>query len=552
MKKTISALVFAVAVLSSCSDNISPIEALNEKLKEEEQYVFSEGQTVLGKTIDIPYTIDNLKKALDLLPPETKAAINEEDFAPTHYYVRFHPINIPELDILINISPRIILSETPLDREVVMGGTYYHDPSLPEDMPTYQYSTLSIERWNEIADTLSVEHEILLEAYMPDYYDEGDGTKANQGDYMNPAMEALMRKAYEMTGHEYESSAPTKGASWNPSGYIRAYDNFAGYVPIQNVRVRATHLLNVKEALTDAQGHFLIGTFKNPVSLKVIWESDAWDIRHGNIGQATYDGPNNTNVPWNLDISSNLTSSIHYAAIHRAANRNIYGYNRGLSRPIYSRKIKIAYMEDGINGGATGGEFNTVPVGGTLPDIRIAGIDYNGTREPSRVFSSCCHEMGHAAHYKNGNYSDSSNQIRESWAIFTQYLLTIQEYTELGCVSSLFEYYSSGQLVFDNVYNFQIRTNDPHFMTYTPIFVDMYDDINQRESHNYDPYSSDEISGMPPSMIEDFAYESDSIYELESNLLSYASAYPYNPYNVTYITVIDLLSSYESSMYVEF
>lgn len=379
---------------------------------------------------------------------------------------------------------------------------------------------------------------------MPDYYDEEEGTKACREDLLSPEMEELMRKAYEITGQEYESPGATKGASWNPSGYIRAYDNFAGYVPIQNVRVRATHLLNVKEDLTDAQGYFFIGSFKNAVSLKVIWESEEWDIRHGNVGQATYDGPNNTNVPWNLYIASTQTHSVHYAAIHRAANRNVHGNNRGLSRPEYSRKIKISYMENGINGGNTGGEFNPVPVGGTLPDIRIAGIDNEGTRVPSRVFSSCCHEMGHAAQYTNNNGFQCSDPIKESWGIFVQYILTIQEYTELNCVSSLFQYNPPGVLVVDNVYNFQATSTDAHFMTYTPMFVDLYDDYNQKTYHNFDWYPNDEISGMSPVMIEQFAYGAGSVSGLESLLQDYVDDHPNNPYNLTYTTISDLLMPY--------
>lgn len=151
MKRIRTTIAIVLVFLTACNDK-DYLEVKNDASDSSVEYVFREGQTILGDTIEIPYTIENLKKALDLLPSKTKTAISEEDFAPTHYYVRFHPKDIPELDLLINISPRIILSETPLDREVVMGGTYYHDPSLPEDMPTYQYSTLSVERWNELVD----------------------------------------------------------------------------------------------------------------------------------------------------------------------------------------------------------------------------------------------------------------------------------------------------------------------------------------------------------------------------------------------------------------
>ena len=228
-----TAVVAIIAV--SCEDRIDLLDSIPPVVTKTEVYQFAEAQTELGNTIEIPYTIDNLKKALETLPPETKAAIKEEDFAPTHYYVRFAPKDMAELDLLINLSPRVIWSEVPLDREVITGGIYYHDPSLPEDRPTYQYSTVSISRWPAL-DTLSVEHEILLEAFMPDYEDVPDTKTSSSENILSPELESLLRKAYEMAGQEYESVGMTKGSTWYPSGYIKAYDNFAGIVPISKVR----------------------------------------------------------------------------------------------------------------------------------------------------------------------------------------------------------------------------------------------------------------------------------------------------------------------------
>ena len=128
-----------------------------------------EGQTVLGDVIDIPYSIDNLLVAYENLPIETKSQINLSYIQPTHYYIRFYPKSIAELDILRNIKPYVFLSETPLDRKIEFGGTSYHDPSIPEDLPTYQYTVVPVQRWIELEKTVPVESEILIKAYMPDY-----------------------------------------------------------------------------------------------------------------------------------------------------------------------------------------------------------------------------------------------------------------------------------------------------------------------------------------------------------------------------------------------
>lgn len=533
-----TAVVAIIAV--SCEDRIDLLDSIPPVVTKTEVYQFAEAQTELGNTIEIPYTIDNLKKALETLPPETKAAIKEEDFAPTHYYVRFAPKDMAELDLLINLSPRVIWSEVPLDREVITGGIYYHDPSLPEDRPTYQYSTVSISRWPAL-DTLSVEHEILLEAFMPDYEDVPDTKTSSSENILSPELESLLRKAYEMAGQEYESVGMTKGSTWYPSGYIKAYDNFAGIVPISKVRVRGTHLLKVEETLTTSSGYFKLVGFKNPVSLKVIWESDDWDIRYGLVGQATYDGPTLEGAMWNLTIQSYESGSCHMAAMHRAAHRMYYGYIYNMSRPSYSRKLKMSYMESTLNNGTTVGLFNPVGVMGSLPDIQVAGYDNVGIRDITLVFSTTCHELGHATHYTNGNlYGSTDDSVRESWARFVQYLLTIREYTDRNCVSLLFHYNNNGMMIPDDCYNFQVPNGSTE---YTPAFIDLYDNYNQFAYYNYNA-PVDVIAGFPPVNIQNVVFASTSLADAEYELRAYVDNHPNNSYNMTYDTIHDIIGLY--------
>lgn len=546
MNTRFTLILLSACFTISCGKKLDLIDYIPYPQQTECSFQFEEASTVLGDTIEIPYSIENLTKALEYLPPETKATIREEDYAPTHYYVRFAPKNIEELDILINLTPRIFLSEVPLDREIVTGGVYYHDPEIPEDRPTYQYSTISIERWEEL-DTLSVAHEVLIRAYMPDYDDfNSTETKAGNTFVIRPEIEALLREAYRMTGYKYECEPVTKGATWYPSGYIKAYDDKAGIVPIAKVRVRGTHFLKVKEALTNGSGYFHLDSFNSSVTLKVIWESDDWDIRHGIVGQATYDGPTLNQTMWNLTIPSDQTWSVHHATMHRAAHRMYYGNIKNLHRVSLSRKLKMAYMANGINNGTQGGLFNHNNVGGTLPDIQIAGIDASSTRPASIVLSSTFHELGHASHYTNEqtSYIHSTDQLLESWAKFVQYILTIQEYTELNCVSSLFTYDINNRMIPDNKFNFQILFIDDHFMVYTPLFIDLYDDYNQWDYFNRDPYPNDVVSGMLPTLLEDIVYNSVNFYWVADHLRTYADDNPNNLYNLNQSTITEILQPY--------
>ena len=87
-------ILFGVIVVSGCAESLEGVKDDNPKLPEvlsSYDYQFHEGQTVLGDTIEIPYSIDNLRKAFAAIPPETKSGFSEDDLQPTHYYVRFSP-----------------------------------------------------------------------------------------------------------------------------------------------------------------------------------------------------------------------------------------------------------------------------------------------------------------------------------------------------------------------------------------------------------------------------------------------------------------------------
>lgn len=493
-------------------ENLEPIHKLPDY-----EYNFSEGQTVLGEQIDIPYSIENLRRAFASIPAETKVGYTENDILPTHYYVKFSPKDEEQLDILINI-PGLLLSEIPLDREILVGGISYHDPELPLSQPTYQYSTLEIPFWKSIVDTLSVNCEVLIEAYMPDYIQE---TKSSYHYAILPdaLYDALLKEAYYITGTEYEVIPVTKGASWKPTGRIRAYDNIVnGYVPIQDVVIRGTHLLKVTETTTDSDGYFTLPSFKNPVNLKVVWEGDRWDVRDGNLGQAVYDGPKLSSGAWNLDIPSSSTESRNISAVFRAARRVYTGYNYGLSKPANSRREKIAYIHKEISG--KNGDYNRQAGMGIWSDIRIAGKNSSGWRLPSEIFSTTCHELGHAAHYTNAksSYTNSELRVLESWARFHQYLCTIKEYTDLSVLSNLWSFNYAGVMIPDNKYNFQyFDASNDHYQTYTSLFIDIYDSYNQ---HDYSSsYINDVVSGFPVSSLEGVVYSKTSFTAIKQHFL---------------------------------
>lgn len=61
----------------------------------------------------------------------------------TDYYVRFLPNDWSEYDVLKK-DTILKLYDIPLDYEVETTGWTYHDPSIPADKPTWQYTVVPV------------------------------------------------------------------------------------------------------------------------------------------------------------------------------------------------------------------------------------------------------------------------------------------------------------------------------------------------------------------------------------------------------------------------
>lgn len=505
----------------------------------------TDGMTVLGHRLENPYSVENMRKALEKLSPKTRAGITDMDIQPTHYYVKFHPRSSEELDLLVQDST-IIWYDIPLDYEIEEYGSYYRDPTIPDSLPTYQYASIEVAKWPNIKK-IGVDYEILSDLFIPDEdkdEEDEDGVMTRSGIKWSEALaEALVEESLRLTGNDsedYESGPQTRGRSkWRPAGRITAYDNIVGgAIPLNYVRVRARRWFTTHIGYTNANGYYSCnGRFKRPANYSIAWETSRWDIRDGNIVQAYYNGPKKTGN-WDLYISAN--KSIRYATIHRALYRFYFGNTNGLKRPTNSRKEKIAYLHKKGNG--INGDYNRQWGMGIWSDIRIYGQDNNGWREMSEIYSTASHELGHAAHYTNNRstYGKCKTNLLESWARCVQYILTNQEYKELGVFSKV------PKTPDYNVYNIQAWYKG--YSDYTPLFIDLIDDFNQRVENGSSVYPDDVIHDMPVSVVQDIVFRSKTFADVKRLLLDYAAKNKYAEqlYNLTPETINRLFSVYEN------
>lgn len=262
------ALVF-MSLMFSCKkeENIVNDQIIPQQEVEsiETQYE-SKGMTLLGEQLENPYSVENMKIALEELKNESGLKSGNDsleliDFEvkTTHLYVRFLPKDSLELQQLEKDS--LILFDYPLDYEIKEGGEYYHDPSIPENQITWQYTTVKAD----YQFTSGVVYEILEECFIMDVEEEKTQLKSSQ---MN-AWALLENRAMKMTDNlteEEKQQVQLKGwfSGWfpseeRPSGYIRVYDTeLKKYVGVKGVNIRVHRIVKISYGTTNADGYYKI------------------------------------------------------------------------------------------------------------------------------------------------------------------------------------------------------------------------------------------------------------------------------------------------------
>lgn len=116
--------------------------ALSVKSSQEEYSTSYDGKIVLGKKMPNPYALANMQMAYDSLMKTVSPT--PVKLSPTELYVRFLPKDSTDLRILWE-DDALVLFDYPLDYEIATEGSYYHDPDIPEDMPTWLYTAVPVD-----------------------------------------------------------------------------------------------------------------------------------------------------------------------------------------------------------------------------------------------------------------------------------------------------------------------------------------------------------------------------------------------------------------------
>ena len=147
-------------------------------------------------------------------------------------------------------SLELELFDYPLDYDIVVEGNYYHDPSIPDDQITWQYTCV---RPNfEFPD---IDFEVLERCFIPE--ENGEPTKAGSCSFELECA-AISRAGLPA---KYQPQARTKafGLGVKPSGTIMVYNDNTGISEsLKGAKIRCHYLVNISSSYTDINGHYAI------------------------------------------------------------------------------------------------------------------------------------------------------------------------------------------------------------------------------------------------------------------------------------------------------
>ena len=152
-------LILVNILFISCDQEF---EEIDKNQKDNSMSLRKSNENILGKKLENPYSVKNMKIAFENLKKNGLANGTKDNIKATHLYVKFKPINEDELD-LIKKDSSLHLYEHPLDYELNDDFENYYDPLAPIDQPTYQYCSVKVGY-----SFPSVDYEILENLFIPE------------------------------------------------------------------------------------------------------------------------------------------------------------------------------------------------------------------------------------------------------------------------------------------------------------------------------------------------------------------------------------------------
>lgn len=224
----------------------------------------------LGKKLENPYSIKNMKKAIQLLMSAVPEAGHPgaHNLLPTHLYVRFLPDNKRELDMLDGDST-LLYDPVPFGYENTTKLEYYHDPTIPKDKITWLYAFVPVNYTFP-----KLRYEILEEIYRPnDEYDELEVLALKLTGNLNAKVvddKEIMSK--DLSDKELLAIFSKR---YNPKGTIHVENSYGGSVPLRRAAIYIKTLWWNDVTTTDDNGYYIVDRGYKDIPSVYIWNRNS-------------------------------------------------------------------------------------------------------------------------------------------------------------------------------------------------------------------------------------------------------------------------------------
>lgn len=413
------AILATVALSCKQKNDTLPMPDASNRIDE------SAEMTKLIKKLENPYSVTNMQKANDnLQKSNTRVATEGIDIITTHLYLKFKPKNNQELEILKDDST-LVLYSYPLDYEISQG-SYYHDPAIPDSLPTYQYCSVPVN--NKLPE--GVEYEVLENLFIPD--ENKIEANANLRLTSDESITTLVDEALRITGNldPVLPNARVTSSDWRPAGRIRVWDDVTRSLKgVEGVVVKARRWFTTHHGTVYPNGYYICdGTFKRDANYSLDWERYDFALREGWLDGANINGPKKEGT-WDLDFYNNKNA--FHAKVFMAANHYYYKNIKGLRRPPQNGTFKTQMHIRCYN------EINANDNGNHREERRFLGLGnqikiFNPQNKIDEIYGTVIHELAHSSHWnmwRQGEDFDNSDKIvKESWARGVEWILTTDTY----------------------------------------------------------------------------------------------------------------------------
>lgn len=305
-------------------------------------------------------------------------------------------------------------------------------------------------------------------------------------------------------------------------GRLMAYDNrLAQYTPLGQVELQYYRTnQQLATTVTTSTGYFSLINPQSSTSMTILLKNGRFVVRDSlTTAVVTYFIDDISNFTANNYMSVNIAASF-YLDVYKAAQYYSYMSNSMLNQVTRYHSTGNSIDIHAINNPSQLGKLG-VFVYSPSPHIKIWNAylsDYSGAA--SKVFGTVNHELGHASQYATIGHDQmlgAEQVVKESFASFFGWY-------------NVKEYYSDVVISDGTVHDIctQGRQQWVPLTTinhdYTPIFIDLYDDYNQRVILD-NQYNRDPISNVPITAILAASIDKTTFQAVETQLFGYLGVY---------------------------